>query len=57
MTKKQTKTSKKPEPFRHTAREIAILNRAHVAMMANINAGRHYDVVKRAWVDENGNAV
>ncbi len=44
---------KKPAPFKHTVREIAVLNRAHASMMANIRAGKHYDVVKRAWVDTN----
>jgi len=51
MTKTTSRKQPKAEPFRHTPRELAILNAAHAAYMANITAGRRYDVVKRAWVD------
>ena len=53
MPAQTTRKPKQPkaEPFRHTPRELAILNRAHSAMMAQLNAGRRYDIVKRAWVD------
>lgn len=45
------------EPFRHTSRELSVLNRAHGAYMAHLQAGHHYDVVKLAWVDADGKAV
>ena len=44
-------TKPKAEPFRHTPRELGVLNRAHSAMMVNVNAGRRYDVLRREWVD------
>lgn len=47
----------KPEPFRHSSREMAVLSRAHAAMMAHIRAGHRYDVVNLAWVDVNGEVV
>ena len=47
----------KPEPFRHTPRELAVLQRAHTAMMDHVKAGHRYDVVKRAWVDADGRVV
>lgn len=47
----------KPEQFRHTPRELGVLNRAHGAMMQHLRDGHSYDVVKRAWVDAAGNVV
>ena len=47
----------KPESFRHTPRELSILNGAHGAMMQHLRDGHRYDVVKRAWVDAAGNVV
>lgn len=54
MTKKRTP---KAEPFKHTPRELAVLSRAHSAYMDHLRAGHHYDVVKLAWVDADGNIV
>ena len=47
----------KAKPFRHTPRELSVLNRAHVAMMDHLKVGHRYDVAKLAWVDANGNKV
>lgn len=45
------------KPFRHTPRELSVLNHAHSAMMVHLNAGHRYDVVKLAWVDASGSVV
>jgi len=52
-----TQRKPKSEPFRHTPRELAVLNRAHADMMSRFSSGQHYDVVRRAWVDADGNVV
>lgn len=47
----------RPAPFRHTPRELGVLNRAHASMMQHLNTGHRYDVAKLAWVDADGNVV
>jgi hypothetical protein len=47
----------KAEAFKHTPRELLVLRRAHATYMEHLRAGHKYDVVKRAWVDRNGESL
>ena len=45
------------EPSLHTERERAALRRKQASTIDHLRAGHRYDLVRRAWVDPQGEVV
>jgi hypothetical protein len=55
LSKKTKRRSR--EPFQHSERQRAVLRRKQASTIDHLRAGHRYDLVRRAWVDPQGEVI